>query len=227
MNPTDQDRALVILGAGGHAAVVAEAALRAGWRIVGIAARERPPAESSFKGFRGSEFFEGFEWLGDPDGADAPTRLAAHLARGGRLHAAVGDAETRARWVSTHGGFGAFATIIDPTALVSPSAHVAHGAFVAAGAIVHARATVGTCAIVNTRAVVEHDCVVGDFAHVSPGAILCGAVRVGRAAQVGAGAVVIPNRSIGESATVGAGAVVIRDVGGGLTAVGVPARARA
>ena len=81
-------------------------------------------------------------------------------------------------------------------------------------------------AIVNTAAVVELDSAVGDFAHVSPGAILCGAVRVGRSAQVGAGAVVIPNRVIGEGATIGAGAVVIRDVAAGVTAVGVPAIAR-
>ena len=212
------DRTLVILGAGGHASVVAESAVRAGWRVVGIASRERPDASGPFAGA---------EWLGDPDGEDARGRLAAQSARGVGLHAAVGDGTVRKRWVSECGGPLAFVSVIDPTALVSPSATVDRGVFIAAGAIVHPRATVGTGAIINTRAVVEHDCVVGEFAHVSPGAILCGAVRVGHGAQVGAGAVVIPNRAVGAGATVGAGAVVIRDIEPGFTAVGVPAVPRA
>lgn len=211
------DRTLVILGGGGHAAVVAEAAVRAGWRIKAVASRERPPAPGPF---------EGVEWMGDPDDAAVRARLAACVASGARLHAAVGDGETRARWTTLCGERGSFTAIVDPAALVSSSARVAPGAFIAAGAIVQTRATIETGAIINTRAVVEHDCVVGDFAHVSPGAILCGAVRVGRAAQVGAGAVVIPGRTIGPAATVGAGAVVIRDLDAGVTAVGVPAVAR-
>lgn len=216
MNPSE--RTLLILGAGGHAAVAAEAAVRAGWRVAGIASRERPEPAGPFAGA---------EWLGDPDGDDARARIATQVARGVRLHAAVGDAAVRQRWVAGYGGPSVFATVIDPTAVVSPSARVEHGAFIAAGAVVQARATVGIGAIVNTRAIVEHDCVVCDFAHVSPGAILCGAVRVGQGAQIGAGAVVIPNRSVGDAAMVGAGAVVIRDVDAALTVVGVPAVARA
>jgi UDP-perosamine 4-acetyltransferase len=214
---TSSDRALIILGAGGHAAVVAEAAARAGWRVVGIASRDRPPTSGPFAGA---------EWLGDPDGVDAPTRVAAHVARGAMLHAAVGDSAARERWFAAFGGANAFATVVDPTAVVSPSAQIGRGVFLSTHAVVHARAAIGMGAIVNTAAVVEHDSAVGDFAHVSPGAILCGAVRVGRSAQVGAGAVVIPNRIIGEGATIGAGAVVIRDVEVGVTAVGVPAIAR-
>ena len=212
------DRALVILGAGGHAAVVAEAAVRAGWRICGIASRDKPTDDGPFAGA---------EWLGDPDGDDACARLAAERARGAMLHAAVGDAQTRERWFGAHGGAGGFASVIDPSAIVSRSARIGRGVFIGTGAVVHARAVVEDGAIVNTRSVVEHDSVVGSFAHVSPGAVLCGGVRVGASAQVGAGAVVIPTRVIGERATVGAGAVVVRDVADGVTAVGVPARALA
>lgn len=214
---TSSHGTLVILGAGGHAAVVAESAARAGWRVVGVASRDKPEAGGPFAGA---------EWLGDPDAADTRAKITAQVARGAALHAAVGDAAARERWFAAFGGAEAFATVIDPTAVVSASARVGRGAFFSTNAVAHARAEIGVGAIVNTGAVVEHDSVVGDFAHVSPGAILCGAVRVGRAAQVGAGAVVIPNRVIGDGATVGAGAVVIRDVAAGATAVGVPAAAR-
>lgn len=214
---TSSDRALVILGAGGHAAVVAESATRAGWRIVGVASRDKPQAAGPFAGAA---------WLGDPDAAETRARIAALVASGAALHAAVGDAAARERWFMAFGGPAAFASVADPTAVVSASARIGRGAFLSTHAVVHARAEIGVGVIVNTSAVVEHDSAVGDFAHVSPGAILCGAVRVGRATQIGAGAVVIPNRSIGDGATVGAGAVVTRDVDGGATAVGVPARAR-
>lgn len=212
------DVRLVILGAGGHAAVVVESAVRAGWQIAGIASREPIDARGPFSGAA---------WLGDPDEATVRARIESLVVSGARVHAAVGDGRTRERW---SGGFGPagetspFAAVIDPTAIVSPSAVVAPGAFIGAGAIVQARALVSTGAIVNTRAVVEHDATVGAFAHVSPAAVLCGGVAVGAGAHVGAGTVVLPAKRIGDWAIVGAGAVVTRDVAAGATVVGVPAR---
>jgi len=226
---------LVILGGGGHAAVVAESAVRAGWAVVALASAGADAHACPVSGV---------ELIGDPDGAGLD-RIAALVAAGARLHAAVGDGAVRERWFARlqstglhgtglrgtclHGtgidGTSAFATIIDPAAVVSPSASIGAGSFVGAGAIVQARAVLHECVIVNTRAVVEHDCTVEAFAHIAPGAVLCGSVRVGRRAQVSAGAVVIPVRRIGEGAMVGAGAVVVRDVGANTTVVGVPARA--
>jgi sugar O-acyltransferase (sialic acid O-acetyltransferase NeuD family) len=203
MTATATQPVLVILGGGGHAAVVAESAVRAGWRVAGIAAAD------------GGD-------LGDPDGAGA-ARIAEHLARGAKLHAAVGAADVRARWMARFGE-AAFATIIDSTSHVSPSATIGAGCAIGAGAVVNARAVLHAGTIVNTRSVVEHDCTVGPYAHIAPGAILCGSVRVGEGAQVSAGAVVIPGRIIGARSMVGAGAVVVRDVPEGATAVGVPAR---
>lgn len=79
--------------------------------------------------------------------------------------------------------------------------------------------------IVNHGAVVDHDCVVGEFAHVAPNATLGGGVSVGRLSMVGAGATVLPGTRIGRGCIIGAGAVVRRDVPDGATVVGVPAKA--
>jgi sugar O-acyltransferase (sialic acid O-acetyltransferase NeuD family) len=188
-------RRLLLLGGGGHAAVVAESARAAGWDVTEyldddpgteVAAGEvdlvRPGA------------------LGDlAERASAPDRAA--------VHAAVGDGESRAKWLALAEGFGLeIATIIDPSARVSPSARLDEGAFIAPSAVVNARARIGRGVIINTFAVVEHDCDIGPFSHIAPRAVLCGGVR------------------IGEASLIGAGAVATTDIDGGCTAVGVPAR---
>ena len=70
----------------------------------------------------------------------------------------------------------------------------------------------------------EHDCRVGAFCHISPGAVLCGAVEVEENAHVGAGAVVVQGVRIERGAIEGAGAVILRDVPDGCTVVGNPGR---
>lgn len=89
--------------------------------------------------------------------------------------------------------------------------------------VIEVGAEIGEGAIMNC-AVVTHDVVVGEFAHISPNAVLTGAARVGAYAHIGAGAVVLPGIKVGERAVVGAGAVVTKSVTPGLTVVGVPAR---
>jgi acetyltransferase-like isoleucine patch superfamily enzyme len=77
---------------------------------------------------------------------------------------------------------------------------------------------------VNHGAIVDHDCTVGDWAHIAPGVVLSGEVVVEEGAMVGAGAIVLPGCRIGAWAVVGAGAVVTRDVGENHCVVGVPAK---
>lgn len=118
-----------------------------------------------------------------------------------------------------------FESVIHSSAIISPSARIREGTMVLHGAIIQTHTIIGTHVIVNTGAQIDHDCVIGDFAHIAPGSVLCGTVTVGEGALIGAGAVVTPGRKIGEWATVGAGAVVIHDVPAGATVAGVPARA--
>jgi acetyltransferase-like isoleucine patch superfamily enzyme len=77
---------------------------------------------------------------------------------------------------------------------------------------------------VNTAAIIEHDCVIGDHVHISPGVALGGGVRIGALAHLGLGAIALPGAAIGERAVVGAGSVVLKTVPPATTVVGVPAR---
>lgn len=145
--------------------------------------------------------------------------------RPGPLHLAVGDNARRRRLAESR-PTALYRVILDPAALIARDARIAEGTYIALGAAIQAGASVGRHAIVNTRAIVEHDGVLGDFCHLAPGAILTGGVRVGAGALIGAGAVVLPGLSVGEGAIVGAGAVVTRDVAAGEIVMGAPARSK-
>ena len=58
--------------------------------------------------------------------------------------------------------------VVDPSAVVSDKAEIAAGVFIGKRSVVNAGSKIGTGAIINTGAIIEHDCVIGDFAHVSP-----------------------------------------------------------
>ncbi|MDP1662625.1 MAG: acetyltransferase [Phycisphaerales bacterium] len=142
---------------------------------------------------------------------------------------ALGDVRARRAAIKRMGvagasGFNGWATtVVHPTAIVSPSALIGGGTYIGPGAIVHARARVGAHCIINSGAIVEHDCSLDENVHIAPGAVLAGGVRVGRDALIGLGSRVLPQVRIGHLAVVGAGAVVLGDVGDGVTVVGVPA----
>lgn len=114
---------------------------------------------------------------------------------------------------------------IHPSVVIDPSATVAnHGVMIAAGVIINPLSVIGKGTICNTGCIIEHECMVGGFAHIGPGAVLCGNVRIGDQTFVGANAVIRQGIVIGKNAVIGAGAVVVKDVPDNMTVVGVPAK---
>ncbi len=85
-------------------------------------------------------------------------------------------------------------------------------------------AIIGKHCVINTRSTIEHECEVGDFSHISVGAVLLGNSKVGSHVFIGAGAIVLPGVIVGDGATVGAGAVVTENVEADATVAGNPAR---
>jgi UDP-N-acetylbacillosamine N-acetyltransferase len=200
------DTPLVVYGAGGHGTVVADAAARAGYAVVGF--------------------------LDDREqGALAPAdRLLSQndpAIAGANFIPAIGDNHDRERVMQKIQRLGGtVVSVVHPAAAVSPDATLGRGVFVAAQAVVNPYAKLGDGVIVNSAAVVEHHCELGDFVHLAPGAVLGGGAKVGHGTLVGLGARVLPQREIGHRCVVGAGAVVTRDFGADRLLVGVPAVAR-
>ena len=117
-----------------------------------------------------------------------------------------------------------YVTFIHPSAVVGRNVSLGQGTVVMANAVINCESQIGDHCIINTAATVDHENVIEDYVHLSPGVHLGGCVKVGECSWVGIGSTVIQGISIGESATVGAGTVVIRNVSSGTTVVGNPAR---
>ncbi len=197
---------LLILGAGGHGRVVADAALRQGaW--ASVIASDRDPARCA------GELLPGVPLI----------PLAQALFRADAVHVAIGDPKAR-RAEAQAAGMDRMATVIHPAASVSPHALLGAGCFIAAQAVVAPAAVLGAGVIVNHGAVADHDTDVADYAHLAPRCAVGGGARIGRDVLVGAGASVLAGLAVCEGAVIGAGAVVHRSVDEAGHFAGVPAR---
>lgn len=108
-------------------------------------------------------------------------------------------------------GFG-FPNFTHPTAFVETSATLSRGAQTFPQAYIGSEVQVGFGVIVNTGAIVSHDCRLGDFVNIAPGAILAGAVQVDEGALIGMAVTVNLGVRIGARARIGNGATVKDDV---------------
>lgn len=200
----------VVIGAGGHARVVAAAAGESG--LVACGAFERDAS-------RNGEIVEigGREVsvVAPDDRLFTPGYGIRRAVIGVGVRPRLQDAGTEIRRHIFEMGVAAgltFPAIVDPSVIRRGSTEIGTGAQVLAGAILQPGVRIGRNAIVNTGARIDHDCLVADHAFVAPGVVLCGAVEIGEGAFVGAGAVVLPGVRIGSGRVIPAGTTVRRSV---------------
>lgn len=115
-------------------------------------------------------------------------------------------------------------TAIHNSAIISPLSKLENGVMIGPGGIVNSSSLVKTGVICNSQSVIEHDCEIGEYSHIGPGAVLCGNVTVGKNSFIGARTVVKEGVKIGNNVIVGAGTVVIRDIPDNFKVVGNPQR---
>lgn len=114
-------------------------------------------------------------------------------------------------------------SVVHPSASVGSNTCLGVGTLVFAGACLTTDVQVGSQVHFNRAVQVGHDCRIGDYASLHPGAVLSGGVTVAETALVGAGALILENLKLGTKCRVGAGAVVTKNVDANTTVVGVPA----
>lgn len=144
----------------------------------------------------------------------------------------VGSNQARARIAATYAGIR-FPSLVHPDTSFGRGQRevleAANGTVVFAGARLTCGIKVGTFCTLNLNVTVSHDCEIGNFVNLSPGANIAGNVRLGDGAWIGLGAVVnqgCDDRKvdIGANTVIGSGAVVLGDCAPDSVYVGVPAR---
>jgi sugar O-acyltransferase (sialic acid O-acetyltransferase NeuD family) len=138
---------------------------------------------------------------------------------------AIGNNYIRSRVFSNLHSFSAtFVSAIHSTAIVSPTVKIGLSVMIAPGSIINAMAKLSDGVIVNTNASVDHECKIGSFSHIGPGATLCGNVEIGENSFIGAGSVVKEGITIGHNTIIGAGAVVVKNIPDNVVFIGNPAK---
>lgn len=190
---------IYIYGASGHGKVVADIAQSCGYTLGG--------------------------WIDDHSASGAsPWEDFKKAHPKGSVAIGIGDNKTRERIFQKVSAAGySLPALIHPSAVVSKSATVAEGSVVMPLSIINADARIGIGCIINSGAVVEHDCLLGDFVHLSPHTALAGGARIKHCAHIGIGASIIQNITVGEGSVIAAGSAVIRDIPDYSLAAGVPA----
>lgn len=210
MRARQNEGLVVVYGTGGHGKVIADILRANGIQIAGFL-DDNPQKRGDEYGLK---ILGGAKWLKEE-------------VAGQTIAVALGIGDNFARRAAAERCIAAGAyllTAVHPSATIAASATISPGAVIMPHAVVNADAVIRQGAIINTGAIVEHDCSVGDFAHLSPRVAIGGNVQVGDLSWLGIGSTIIPNRKVGTGSIIGAGATVIHDIGDWTVAVGTPAR---
>ena len=198
---------LVIIGAGGHALSVADAAISSGWTAVSFYSPDgKGPTPSVGQVLSSLESLE-----------VSKTEFALGV---GTNH------ERESAWEKVVQGLhGAeLTTIVHATAWVSPHSTVHEGAVILAQASVGPGSTVGLGALLNTGASLDHDSSLASFGSLGPGARSGGNVHIGERTMVGMQAGILQGVTVGSDSVIGAHSLVNQDVESNAVAWGLPAR---
>ena len=197
---------LIIVGAGGHALSVGDAALSAGWTVVGFYSPDGAGPASILGPV-----------LSSLDALDL--REAAFALGIGTNHLR----QTVAEDLSKQCALTDIVSVIHATAWVSSHATVHPGAVILAHTTVGPASTVGRGALLNSGASLDHESSLGEYASLGPGARTGGNVSVGERTMIGIQAGILHGVTVGSDCVVGAHSLVNSDLDSNIVAWGTPA----
>ena len=117
-----------------------------------------------------------------------------------------------------------YATLLDPSVRLPSSCTVGVGSILLAGVVLTTDVRVGRHVVCMPHVTLTHDDELEDFATLTAGVSLGGAVTVGEAAYLGMNASVRERLTVGAGSVLGMGAVLVTDQPPGTVYAGVPAR---
>mgnify|MGYP005840768655 CR=1 FL=1 len=138
---------------------------------------------------------------------------------------ALGDVNQKHKYVNIiEDKGGVFTSLIHPSSIISPNTVFGEGIIVSQFLNISCDCKLGNFVTLQPYAEVGHDVIIGDFAHLNVHSFLGGGVKLGNFVTVHTGAKVLPRLTIGDNSVIGAGSVVTKNVPGGCTVFGNPAK---
>lgn len=198
---------VIILGAGGHAKVIANIIEESGDNVVGFL--------DDNKEIKGKIIYNNKHVMGTFKDIDKYKNLLF----------IIGIGSNQVRKMINDKYILNYYTAIHPTAIISKDVKIGVGSVVMAGAIINPGTIIGKHCVINTKASIDHDNTIEDFVHLSPGVTLAGTVNIKELTWIGTSATIINNITIEKNNIIGAGAVVVKNIDDtNKTFVGVPAK---
>lgn len=192
---------LVIIGAGGHAAMLVDILKQQSATILGLVSPEQVIERQVFASIK--------HYISDNDILAFDEKKVLLVNGIGSLPKS--NLRTRIYQKFTDLGYQ-FTSVIADSAIISPFAQLASDVQVLPGAIINSGTFIGKNTIVNTGAIVEHDCQIGSHNHLAPRATLSGQVASKNNVHFGTGSSIVQNVFIGENVIIGAGATITKNV---------------
>ena len=198
---------VIIIGAGGHAKVIADIIYKSGDNLIGF-------LDDNFAN-KGKEIYLGKKVLG--------TTKDIKIYNKNYFVIGIGNNSIRKK-INNENNLKLY-TAIHPSAIIAEDVKIGTGSVIMAGVVINPGTVIGKNCIINTCSSLDHDNLLEDYVHISPGAHLAGTVSVKEGTWICTGAIVKNNIIIGKNNIIGAGSVVIKDIiEENTTYVGVPAR---
>ena len=198
---------VIIIGAGGHAKVIADIIYKSGDNLIGF-------LDDNLAN-KGKEIYLGKKVLGTTK--DIKNYNKNYFIIG------IGNNSIRKK-INNENNLKLY-TAIHPSAIIAQDVKIGTGSVIMAGVVINPGTVIGKNCIINTCSSLDHDNLLEDYVHISPGAHLAGTVSVKEGTWICTGAIIKNNITIGKNNIIGAGGVVIKDIiEENATYIGVPAR---
>jgi len=195
---------VILIGAGGHAKVIADIILKSGDSILGFL-----DDDSTAKLWN----------INNLGKINSCLKYVNH----NYFIIAIGNNEIRSQIAMNYPKLQWY-TAIHPSSQIAKGVSIGEGTTIMASTVINSDAKIGKHVILNTGAIVEHDNIIGDYVHLSPRVVLGGTVRIENNTHIGIGVVVKNNINVCSNVVVGSGAVVVKNIKISGTYVGVPAK---
>lgn len=198
---------VIIIGAGGHAKVIADIIYKSGDNLIGF-------LDDNLAN-KGKEIYLGKKVIG--------TTKDIEIYNKNYFIIGIGNNSIRKK-INNENNLKLY-TAIHPSAIIAEDVKIGTGSVIMAGVVINPGTVIGKNCIINTCSSLDHDNLLEDYVHISPGVHLAGTVSVKEGTWICTGAIVKNNITIGKNNIIGAGGVVIKNIeeeNG--TYVGVPVR---